>query len=147
MAKIKWVGWIIIGSGLAQRLFAEQDLINTHLSVIGPCVQKSIEFEANAMIFFYENESSIIERWQCLLIALHFRKYRNVNHLTHNENGTKYDIQITLSIHLEFPVISFQTIFRTVETVQFINFVMMTSSNGNIFRVTGPLWGKSPGHR
>ena len=25
--------------------------------------------------------------------------------------------------------------------------VMMTSSNGNIFRVTDPLWGKSTGHR
>ena len=24
---------------------------------------------------------------------------------------------------------------------------MMTSSNGNIFRVTGPLWGESTGHR
>ena len=23
---------------------------------------------------------------------------------------------------------------------------MMTSSNGNIFRITGPLWGESPGH-
>ena len=26
-------------------------------------------------------------------------------------------------------------------------FHMMTSSNGNIFRVTGPLWGESTGHR
>ena len=25
--------------------------------------------------------------------------------------------------------------------------IMMTSSNGNIFRVTGPLWGESTGHR
>ena len=24
---------------------------------------------------------------------------------------------------------------------------MMTSSNGNIFRITGPLWGESTGHR
>ena len=24
---------------------------------------------------------------------------------------------------------------------------MITSSNGNIFRVTGPLWGESTGHR
>ena len=27
------------------------------------------------------------------------------------------------------------------------NFIMMTSSNGNIFRVTGPLWGEFTGHR
>ena len=27
------------------------------------------------------------------------------------------------------------------------NFSMMTSSNGNTFRVTGPLWGESTGHR
>ena len=27
------------------------------------------------------------------------------------------------------------------------HFTMMTSSNGNIFRVTGPLWGESTGHR
>ena len=26
-------------------------------------------------------------------------------------------------------------------------YIMMTSSNGNIFRVTGPLWGESTGHR
>ena len=25
--------------------------------------------------------------------------------------------------------------------------IMMTSSNGNIFRVTGPLWGEFTGHR
>ena len=26
-------------------------------------------------------------------------------------------------------------------------FIMMVSSNGNIFRVTGPLWGEFTGHR
>ena len=29
----------------------------------------------------------------------------------------------------------------------FYNEYMMTSPNGNIFRVTGPLWGESTGHR
>ena len=33
------------------------------------------------------------------------------------------------------------------EQLPWYPFPMMTSSNGNIFRVTGPLWGKSTGHR
>ena len=32
-------------------------------------------------------------------------------------------------------------------TGYWLKWLMMTSSNGNIFRVTGPLWGESIGHR
>ena len=35
---------------------------------------------------------------------------------------------------------------RPLNTGAYI-YIMMTSSNGNIFRVTGPLWGESTGHR
>ena len=34
---------------------------------------------------------------------------------------------------------------KWIESIQ--NGTMMTSSNGNIFRVTGPLCGEFPGHR
>ena len=35
---------------------------------------------------------------------------------------------------------------RCITTRRWIPFTMMTSSNGNIFRVTCPLWGKATGH-
>ena len=36
---------------------------------------------------------------------------------------------------------------RAIELIHSLRVSMMTSSNGNIFRVTGPLWGESTGHR
>ena len=36
---------------------------------------------------------------------------------------------------------------QQLNTIQIEELDMMTSSNGNIFRVTGPLWGESTGHR
>ena len=36
---------------------------------------------------------------------------------------------------------------RLMEYVSALSFVMMTASNRNIFRVTGPLWGESTGYR
>ena len=32
-------------------------------------------------------------------------------------------------------------------SIEYLENVMMTSSNGNLFRATGPLWGESTGHR
>ena len=42
-----------------------------------------------------------------------------------------------------------QYIFNIFQATLFstLNTIMMTSSNGNIFRVTGPLWGEYTGHQ
>ena len=37
--------------------------------------------------------------------------------------------------------------YHIAERTARLNCIMMTSSNENIFRVTGPLWGKFTGHR
>ena len=50
-----------------------------------------------------------------------------------------------LTMHLShIPRYTFQS--RNVHTAS-ITRAMMTSLNGNIFHVTGPLWGESTGHR
>ena len=44
-----------------------------------------------------------------------------------------------------FPSVSY--IFESRQRWDSVSKFMMTSSNGNIFRVTGPLWGEFTGHR
>ena len=55
------------------------------------------------------------------------------------------------TLYLALPVKLWRSVWNTLEDddreISIMHSVIMASWNGNIFRVTGPLWGESTGHR
>ena len=70
-------------------------------------------------------------------VRVHFARFNCCTvHVAHREESVAYINRVTLGLH-----------FVGSSTHDHDFYVMMTSSNGNIFHVTGPLWGESTGHR
>ena len=63
------------------------------------------------------------------------------NYSEHTENGLHI---LTTPVHQHFTTAMFGSVLLNLTLMAFDHAgpVMMTSSNGNIFRVTGPLWGE-----
>ena len=59
-------------------------------------------------------------------------------------------LQFLMVLNVPAPFVAgtrFQHINKVIQRTRHITHIMMTSSNGNIFRVTGPLCGEFTGHR
>ena len=88
---------------------------------------------------FYVGGDLMMRRGMLPIIMLPNGDLRIVLHLV-----PFWILTISGSVHIEKTVVGWRNQLR-MKTSAYI--YVMTSSNGNIFRVTGPLWGESTGHR
>ena len=76
------------------------------------------------------------------------RRQTTSKHITLSDDTRWIPLHI---IHIALPAITNGTVNKGQDLVNplvYLNFGdMMTSSNGNIFRITGPMWGESTDHR
>ena len=78
-----------------------------------------------------------------LTVSYELKHVKNLLHSTYRVTGRTQDATIKM---IKNTIFSSLLLRCTIQLTQQLYYHMMTSSNGNIFRGTGPLWGEFTGH-
>ena len=160
VSKLAIIGW---DNGIA--LSAPSHYLNQCWNIVNFNIRNTFQWnlKRNSCIFIQEKafENVVFEmvvtlsRPECVKVHLHIANSNDVLAVPWNERWiiiffqfyeTFHQYSITLSTHT---VLAFHVpvLYMYGATNWPSSRIIMTSSNGNIFRVTGHLCGKSPGHR
>ena len=156
----QWSG-ITIGSGNGLRPTRRQAIAwtNDDLTINSvlweqtsrPCSQNTIFISKNAFESVVCKMAAILSGHRCLLVLYWFGGQHYLNTYSDIKNNVSVSvcmIKFLLWLRHHQSTIHFNAkCFKLLsKSISFAN-NMMTSSNGNIFRVTGPLCGEFTGHR